>query len=545
MLEKIIKTISKKRNLIFICIIILLAGFTRLWMLGKVPISMSDDEIREVYSAYSIFKTRSDIFGNFLPLVIKMEGFTFGPITIYLASLFFAFFDLTLFSGRLPYALAGILSIVTLFFIVKKLTKSGTVAFLSSVAMIFSAWHLQVSRVAHDAGIALLFYLIAINLFIRIKKNKIGLTIASSLLFAVAFYCYVATRVIFIPVILSLIWYKYRDITKKQLLIITFFVVTVISSFGILSVTNNAAQYVGGQFFFQNSAKTSLAVELERRASKSPNGLKEAYHNKYRYWFNIFTDRYLHIFSPQFLFLNGESNGINSLPDRGELYAIEAPLLAIGAFYLFLKKRREFVLIALFLLISPLPSAVGGMNITYVTRSVFLIPWLYFFVGYGLYSIYHFGKNKKITKTVYIFIGLLYIYLIMGYFTQYYYDWSHYGAKYFSKSTRDLVSYVNKEENGRKKIIIAAVSQNTFLHYAFYNKLDPEIVIKSLGKTPIAYKNLIFQENCLGGQLDNPRDFIENNSVYVSAMSCNTKVKENFKIKTYDNVETIWKIYIK
>ena len=240
------------KNIIFILAIILLAGLTRLWMLGNMPISLSDDEIREIVSSYTLAHSGRDIFGNFTPFVITMDGFSFGPIPIYISSLFLIFTPLTMFFGRLPYALAGILSVVSLYFIVKQLLGNEKIALFACLTMIFSNWALQVSRVAHEAGISLLFYLIAINLFVRIKKNKLFLTFASSILFLLAFYCYSATKVIFLPVVLSLIWYKYRDLAKKQITIVILFVTIAFASFGVLSVTSYAAQYAGGQFFFQN-----------------------------------------------------------------------------------------------------------------------------------------------------------------------------------------------------------------------------------------------------------------------------------------------------
>lgn len=542
-----INFLVKNKRILFLLIILIFATLTRLWMLGEVPISMSDDEIREVYSAYSIYQTRNDIFKNFLPLVIKMDGFTFGPLTIYFSSLFFIFFDLTSFSGRLPYAIAGILSIIVLFSITKELTKSATIAFLSALAMTFSAWHLQVSRVAHDAGMALLFYLIAIYFFIKIKKHKNALTVISSLFLVIAFYCYVATRVVFVPVIMALIWYKYKDLTKRQLFIIIIFAITALSTFGILSLTNKAAQYVGGQFFFQNTERTGLEVELERRASNSPKLLKEVFHNKFTYLFNVFSERYVNIFSPQFLFTNGENNRINSLPDRGELYPIEAPLIVLGALYLFVKKRREFILILAFLLIAPLPSGLGGMNITYVTRSIFFIPWIYLLVGAGFYSIHLFLKDNKTLIILYFLISVMYIYSVGGYFIQYYYDYVYQGAKYFSKGTQDLVIFINKQKNNYSNVIIADATPNIFLHYAFYSKLSPTVVQSALESSQgrIKLEKIIFDYKCINNGLGDPRDFMEKKSIYIAPINCHKSTKFDYSIKSYDNTEDVWMIYIK
>jgi len=511
-------------------------------MLGKMPISLSDDEIREIVSSYTLAHSGRDIFGNFLPLSINMDSFTYGPLSIYLSSLFFIIFPLTIFFGRLPYALAGIVSVVSLYFIVKKLIGNERIAFLACLTMIFSNWALQVSRVAYDAGMALMFYLIAINIFLRLRKHTILLTFVSLLVFFIAFYSYVATRVVFLPLMLSLAWYKYKDLTKRQLFVVSLFVIFTFGSFGALSVTSHAAQYVGGQFFFQNKQQTSLAVELERRASRAPQLLKEAYHNKFSYWASVFTTRYTYIFSPQYLFISGESNIINSLPGRGELYLIEAPLIALGLLYLFAKKRREMVLVLLFLLIAPLPSGIGGAGATYVTRSVFFIPWMYVLTGAGIYSISYF-VNKKIAIGIYVLILSIYVVSVTGYFFQYYYNYRYYGAKYFSKSTQDLVYFIDKNQKIKNQIIIAGGNDNTILHYAFYNTLTPSEISAVLNGNPTRYKNITFKITCLNNDVGNPHMLLPKSTLYVSPNSCHKLFKPNAVIKSYDQAEVIWKIY--
>ncbi len=48
-------------------VIVILAGFLRLWQLGVVPISPDWDEAALGYNAYSILHTGRDEYGIFLP----------------------------------------------------------------------------------------------------------------------------------------------------------------------------------------------------------------------------------------------------------------------------------------------------------------------------------------------------------------------------------------------------------------------------------------------------------------------------------------------
>src|SRR5512146_195611 len=101
------RKLLKKKEIIFFAAVLIIAAVLRLWMLGHVPISFSDDEIREVSNAYSIAKTGKDVLGNRLPLVFSLDGAsTYGQVPIYISGIFFLIMPLTPFVSRLPFALA-------------------------------------------------------------------------------------------------------------------------------------------------------------------------------------------------------------------------------------------------------------------------------------------------------------------------------------------------------------------------------------------------------------------------------------------------------
>src|SRR5680860_1368442 len=137
------KILKIKKEFILFLIIIVLASFLRLYNLGNVPVSMADDEIREVYTAYSIAHTGRDVFGNFLPLVFKIDGFNnWGPFTIYFTSLFYKFLTLNIFTARLPYVFCGISSIIFFYLVLKELFNKYEIALFSSFALAVSMWHI-------------------------------------------------------------------------------------------------------------------------------------------------------------------------------------------------------------------------------------------------------------------------------------------------------------------------------------------------------------------------------------------------------------------
>lgn len=528
---------SKKNllNYLPLILIILLASILRLYALGQVPISMSDDELRDTYHSYSIAKTGADYFGNPLPLVFGADGFnTYGPLPIYFSSLFFLFLPLNPFIARLPYVLASIGSVVVLFFVVKKILHNNKIALTSSFVLAVSVWHVQLGRFVMESGISLFVYLLAICLFLYSSKKLKSIFLAM-VVFFLSFYGYSAHKLFFLPAIIALIWYRFKELSKKQLLIIISTVFLAFGSYVVLGVTQKALDYSGTPLFFLDKQRTALAIELERRASNEPNIIESLYHNKFTYWGKTFATNYLIAFSPQYLFLNQEASGIYSIWGRGVMYLFELPLLIIGFVALYIKKRKEFIFVLLLLLISPLPSALGVNTPTWMSRSELMVLWLSIFVGAGIYYLITMFKNKNYKYIVFTIISLFYLYGVVGYLSQYYFDWSRSNAKYFSKSTKDLVYKIENYKKEGKQVLVAGAAQNTFLHYAFYNKLDPKIVQENINKYPIKYVNFTFQKECL--------KTIPNDLIYIASVNCRYKTAPSLVIKTYDNVEVIWNIY--
>ncbi|PIY94104.1 MAG: hypothetical protein COY68_03730 [Candidatus Levybacteria bacterium CG_4_10_14_0_8_um_filter_35_23] len=532
------KILKFKKEFILLLMIIVLASFLRLYNLGNVPVSLTDDEIRLVYSGYSISSTGKDAFGNNFPSVFHMDGAnTYGQVPIYIMSLIFLFLPLNPFIVRLPFAMSGILSVILIYFIIKRIINSDKLALISSFALSVSVWSLQLTRFVIEINIAVTLYLAGILTFLYCKKN-LKLLLTSMFLFFLAFYTYAATKIIFIPLILVLVWYKFKDLSRRDITVIVITTVLAFGLFAYLSVTQGASSYSspgGNPFFFQDKEKTALTVELERRASNEPQIIKSLYHNKFTYWGRSFTTNYLTAFSPQYLFLDQEASGIYSIWGRGEMYIFELPLLILGFLYLFIKKRKEFYLILILLLISPLPSALGVNTPTWTSRSGFMLFWLYTFVGAGIYYLLILFKKQNYRYLVFTIIALFYLYGVTGYLSQYYYDWSRTNAKYFSKSTKDLVYKIGDYQKEGKKVIVSGAGQNTFLHYAFYNKLDPQLVQKNMNKYPIKFSNFIFYKECLKK--------IPKNIIYIALVSCEYDATPSAMIKEFNNPVTVWNIY--
>jgi len=485
-----------KKNIIIFLIIFFAASILRLWYLGKVPGSLTDDEIRIAYNSYSIWVTGKDVNGISFPVFFVNSGYAFNPVPIYLVSPLVGIFGLNIFTARLLFALTGIVSILLVYLITKKILDNKIIALLASFVLAFNVWHLQISRIAYEAEIALFFYLLGTLLFLYVKRKTYRLLFGSFLFFLLGFYSYSGFKVTFLPIIIILIWYQLKKIDYKEIITSFGLICLIFISFWYFSKTQNASLYGQYPLFFQNRQAIIEAVELRRTNSSAPFILKRIYYNKFTSIFRIFIERYQYALSPDYLFVNQEASGIFSIWFRGQFYYHEAILIVLGFLYLFIKKRKEFFLLLFILLVSPLPSAIGPETVNYTLRASFMLLPLVIYAGAGIYSLYYLTKSKFAKYTIYSVLIIVYLYFISGYLTQYYFDWPRYGADFYSKDIQDVVKIISQEKSTSSKVVIAGFNYVSFLHYAFSNRISPAIVQARKKQDLIQLGNIQFYSNC-------------------------------------------------
>src|SRR3990167_2772064 len=135
-------------------IIVILATILRFYQLGQNPPSLDWDETAHGYNAYSILKTGRDEYAYKLPLYFRSFDDYKPPIYTYLVVPSVAVFGLNDFAVRFPSAFLGVLAVIFTYLMVYELFKNKTIAFLSSLFLAISPWHLQFSRVAFETNSA-------------------------------------------------------------------------------------------------------------------------------------------------------------------------------------------------------------------------------------------------------------------------------------------------------------------------------------------------------------------------------------------------------
>src|SRR5260221_6229585 len=143
--------------MIGLAFILLLAASLGCCKLGAVSTSPNADEVAIGYNAFLILKTGKDEYGRKFPLLFQSFDDYKMPVYIYLTVPSVALFGLRDFSVRLPSAVLGTLTVYATYVLVTSLFANSSLALIAAFLLAISPWHLQFSRSAYEANVAVFF----------------------------------------------------------------------------------------------------------------------------------------------------------------------------------------------------------------------------------------------------------------------------------------------------------------------------------------------------------------------------------------------------
>lgn len=159
-------------------VVILGALIIRLAFL-TVPHGLTVDETAIAYNGMAVWTTRRDEWLNFLPVTFRSFGDYKAPLAIYLSGLVTTILGMDIWTIRLPFALAGIVSVWLIMKLVDALLEDKTrrhllYAALAGGLMTMSWWHFHYSHLGFENNFALVFQLAAIYLLYRFLRSEVN-----------------------------------------------------------------------------------------------------------------------------------------------------------------------------------------------------------------------------------------------------------------------------------------------------------------------------------------------------------------------------------
>lgn len=452
----------------WLILILVLATFLRFIYPNQVPPSLNWDEASLGYNAYSILKTGRDEWGRFLPLSFEAFGDYKLPGYIYSTAASIAMFGLSENVVRLPSRLAGIISVLLLYLIVKKLTNKESLSLLASALLAISPTGIFLSRMAVEANLAFSLFLVAFYFFLRGLEKPSFLTV-SSIFMGLSLFTYNSARV-FIPIFLiGIIFFyqkKLQEIGKK------------LAIPGIISaIFFSTAIYLA--IFQDSSARFYWVTILDqgainflneaRSSSKLPDQISALVYNRGTYFTGNFVINLLKNISVDFLFLSGGSNHQFSVPNTGLMYIIELPLLIVGLFAVF-KKRLLSKVLLLWLLAAIIPSSITR-EAPHVLRSIFMLGSLQIITAFGLVYLLE-GKRGFNKKIITVFIPLIYISLSSVYLYQYFFVYPKNNSEAWQYGMKQVFNYLDSIDDGQTVYITKKYGE-PHIFYLFFRRYDP------------------------------------------------------------------------
>lgn len=458
----------------FLILIVLLGAVLRFAYLSQMPPSLNWDEISHGYNAYSILKTGKDEWGQFLPVAnFRAYGDYPLPLNLYLTIPFEVVFGLTQTAIRLPHALLGTLTIISVYFLVVGLTKNKKMGLLAGFLAAIDPWLLFPSRAVFQSNLSVFLLISAFALFFNREKNKWFLPI-TFLLLGLTLFSYHSTR-IFTPIILIVLVFVYRNEflkrireRKSEAIISLVFALLFFVPLPFI-LLNPAARARSGVVFIIDQGAINQ-IENARATSKSP--FKQLLYNKATYFGEKFFGNYFTYLTPNFLFLKGGTQYQFSVPNQGLLYLVSSPFFYLGLLLLIKKavKDKDYRFLLFWLILSPIPAAIT-QDQSAVIRATTMLPIPEILVAIGFYEVI-----KKIQKYEVLAVCGFVIILIfsmenyLGIYSHDYrtnYSWSwQYGYE-------QIVNYSEDNYSKFDQIIVTKAYGEPHEYFLFFMKYDP------------------------------------------------------------------------
>ena len=432
------------KKIILLFLIVAMAAILRLYKITDNPPALYWDEVAIGYNAYSINQTGKDEWGVSWPTLFRSYDDYKPPVYIYTVALFQKFLGPTDLSVRLPSAIAGILTVLFLFYLVKELTNRYPLAALCSALLATSMWHIQFSRAGFEANLALMFVVLGVWLFLLAMRKNIKLLFLSFVFLALATITY-ANAKLFVPIfllVLIIIFFKKIKQNLKSVIVIGLICFVLYLPF------------IPSIFSKEGNLRAASESIINQKGTLLTN----------------FQQNYLGNFSFDYLFFHGDQDGRHSVKKLGELYLWQLPFFLIGIYQLLRQKNKSLTIILFsWLLLAALPPALTKVS-PHALRGLLMVIPLQIITAVGLVRFWKLALPFALFALV-LYLHIYYIHYPVAYAA----DWQDgFGA---------TVNYLKTVENNYDEIYIHESLPTEYLKwyrfskYSYHNLLTAPVKI--------------------------------------------------------------------
>ena len=436
--------------LILFFLILVLAGFLRVYHLASNPVGFFCDEASIGYNAYLLFMTGRDEYGKVVPMFFKSFGVYRPPIFVYSTVPFVALLGLSELAVRIVSILYGMLTVTVMYFLGSAVAPKKKVYFglLCSLIAATMPWLIHYNRIGFELNSYVAFFAITILLFLKSTRNA-RYIIPAFIVSGITLYTYQAAHLL-VPLIIVgfLSIYRKSFVSHKKIIIVgflCFFLISIPLLYGFLN-GQALARFTMVSVFSAHLTPLQLIARIG-----------------YNYIVQL---------SPSY-FIIGEPTPITRHFINGltPLLFVTIPFLLLGilkcAKTFWVKKSSQLLLFWLF--IYPIAGAVTAEG-PFTSRSIIGAPLFVLFIAIGIEWVVRLGKTHTRQMTIFILIVAMIVLNLISfsrfYFIQYPLDSAGYwGWQY---GPRDIVTYFDAHQSEYDDLVMAPEFNAPDIFFKFY-----------------------------------------------------------------------------
>ena len=468
--------------------IVVIAIFLRFFQLSSVPPSPSLDEVSIGYNAFSIIKTGADEFGNKFPVLLRAYDDWRPALYVYTVIPFVKIFGLNVLAVRLPSAILSVLSVFATFFLAKELFKKKNVAIglFSALLLAISPWHVYISRLGHEANLAISCLIFGLCFFFKYKNNlgKPKFLYLASFFFALSFDSYQSTKIVvpLVVAVLFLIYFKELIARKKSIILASLLGVVLCVPILFYSFSpNGLIRFKATNLFSSNPQLIEKSAKQVLEDKQNKNYIGMFIHNRRVYYSILFSQAYLSHLSPFWLYIPTVDAQFK-VPNFSLFYFFEFPLLVFG-FFIFTKisNKKNLLFLILWMLLAIIPGAISN-GYPHAMRIFNLLPAPQIIeAGALIYLLTYLKEKFGVLGKIIIFLSLFLsiVNFSISYFIFFPKDLSsqfQYGVIQSLKEAKSI--------EGNYKSVIVSNQKNlsqSYMYYLFSQSYDPKLYQKNGG----------------------------------------------------------------
>ncbi len=506
-------------------VIILLASVLRFLWLDKIPIGIGGDELTYVFNAKAIFLTGSDVSGTWNPLSVFL--FQYPAYTAPQAELAYllltpvvGFLQFSLFNARILFASLSVLTVLMVYLIAKEFFGSRVGVIAGLVAAI-NPWLIYIGRTDYEIVPATLFFLIGIYILLKAKGWKILWSVP---ILYLAFYSYIATKLIFLPLLVIVIAYSYFANKRrflKQYLVVFALSILIVAVYAFIIKQSPSSRL--GEIFTPNSPVLAEQVDAVRKVTME-GPLKDLFDNKLTEYLNMLANKAFNTLSFSYLFFMGDN--FFSLSRQGLFYILDLFFLVFGLAAAYKRKIQVFFLLVTLCLIAIVPHVLHGADLeNFAPHIALLFPFAIIFIAVGIDEALRLFKNKWFVSVTLAVISLLYLLSVFNFLNIYFFQFPLQGN--FDFPVRLLAKYASlANKNGEAVIVYSPAVPDVFKKYIFYTNGYNRDTVSSIKSSYKTNQFTVGKVQFLG--CNNTIDPTKSNSIVVYDFICGP-LKQDYK----------------